>query len=245
MVKDISQFMKALSSNTVDPVTAEIGIVKNTVQPENQEAPNVPTSAGTSTSTVNKSNQNEKADIGIKGTAVFKGGNLVGWLDERETRGLLWIQGEVDTGIAVINCDKKESGTVTLGLGKSNSQFFPQISEDKINMAVKINVDAEIRNVTCPNLTMSSSQIESLNKNLENLVKQEAVSAIMKAKNQWQTDIFGFGDVLYRKDPKKWDEMSKQWRTSGLRRMGVELKVTANISRYGLQENPIKVNESR
>jgi spore germination protein KC len=241
MVKDISQFMKALSSNTVDPVTAEIGIANNIQQQQNKETPNNPSSTGKT----NESNENVESDMAIKGTAVFKGGNLAGWLDERETRGLLWVQGEVDTGIVVVSCDEKESGNVTLGLGKSNSQLIPHISKDKIDMTVKIHVNAEIRNVTCPNLQMSSSQIERLNKKLEKLVKQEALHAIVKAKNQWQTDIFGFGEVLYRKDPKKWDQLSKQWRTSGLREMGVQVKVTSNISRYGLQEDPIKANESR
>jgi spore germination protein KC len=71
------------------------------------------------------------------------------------------------------------------------------------------------------------------------------MSTISKAKDQWQTDIFGFGEVIYRKNPKKWDQMSKQWRTSGLKNMKVKVKVTGNIAGYGLQEDPIKANESR
>ncbi|MBO1512448.1 Ger(x)C family spore germination protein [Metabacillus bambusae] len=239
MGRDISQFMKALSSNTVDPFTTEIGIVNNTEQPVEQVSPN------SSTDKEKKSNQNEKSDIGIKGTAVFKGGNLAGWLDERETRGLLWVQGEVDTGIVVLSCDGEDNGVVSLGIGKSNSKLIPKISKDKVSMTVSLDVNAEIRSVSCLNLKMDTSQIERLNKRLENLVKQEVMSAISKAKDQWQTDIFGFGEVIYRNNPKKWDQMSKQWRTSGLKNMGVQVKVTGNISGYGLQEDPIKANESR
>jgi spore germination protein KC len=239
MERDISQFMKALSSNTVDPFTTEIGIVNNTELPVDQVSPNSPTD------TEKKSNQNEKSDIGIKGTAVFKGGNLVGWLDERETRGLLWTQGEVDTGIVVLSCDAADSGVVSLGIGKSNAKLIPKISNDKVSMTVSLDVNAEIRSVSCSNLKMDTSQIERLNKKLENLVKQEVMSTISKAKDQWQTDIFGFGEVIYRKNPKKWDQMSKQWRTSGLKNMKVKVKVTGNIAGYGLQEDPIKANESR
>lgn len=239
MERDISQFMKALSSNTVDPFTTEIGIVNNTEQPVDQVSPNSPTD------TEKKSNQNEKSDIGIKGTAVFKGGNLVGWLDERETRGLLWVQGEVDTGIVVLSCDEKDSGVVSLGIGKSNAKLIPKISNDKVSMTINLDVNAEIRSVSCSNLKMDTSQIERLNKKLENIVKQEVMSTISKAKDQWQTDIFGFGEVIYRKNPKKWDQMSKQWRTSGLKNMKVKVKVTGNIAGYGLQEDPIKANESR
>jgi spore germination protein KC len=239
MERDISQFMKALSSNTVDPFTTEIGIVNNTEQPVDQVSPN------STTDTEKKSKLNEKSDIGIKGTAVFKGGNLVGWLDERETRGLLWTQGEVDTGIVVLSCDEKDSGVVSLGIGKSNAKLIPKISNDKVSMTVSLDVNAEIRSVSCSNLKMDTSQIERLNKKLENLVKQEVMSTISKAKDQWQTDIFGFGEVIYRKNPKKWDQMSKQWRTSGLKNMKVQVKVTGNIAGYGLQEDPIKANESR
>jgi len=35
----------------------------------------------------------------LTGTAVFREGTLVGWLDESEPRGLLWLRGEVLRGI--------------------------------------------------------------------------------------------------------------------------------------------------
>lgn len=36
------------------------------------------------------------------GTAVFKKDKLVGWLDNAETRGLLWVLGKVQSGILVV-----------------------------------------------------------------------------------------------------------------------------------------------
>ena len=34
----------------------------------------------------------------VGGTAVFSGNKMAGWLDERESRGLLWVRGKVKVG---------------------------------------------------------------------------------------------------------------------------------------------------
>ncbi|HEX6923026.1 MAG TPA: Ger(x)C family spore germination C-terminal domain-containing protein, partial [Bacillales bacterium] len=66
-----------------------------------------------------------------------------------------------------------------------------------------------------------------------------------KVKNQWQADIFGFGEAIYKKAPEKWDQLAPQWRNGQFKKMNVHFKVTANILRHGLFKDPGKANESR
>jgi spore germination protein KC len=234
MAKDISQFMKSYSSNTSDPYTGvlttadHIGI--NT-KPEDQQ-----------TQTLSKG---KPKVISLDGTAVFKRGSLKGFLDEKQTRGLLWIKGDLKNEILVLNNGLNEKEKVSVIIRKSKSQYIPNISDNSSKMTVKTWVEADIGEVSSQNLHLDSGQIEHLNRQLEEMIKKEELSVLTTAQKEWQTDIFGFGEAIYRTQPMVWDLMAPSWRTGGFKEMKIDFKVKANISRYGLQKNPSNANESR
>jgi spore germination protein KC len=234
MIKDISQFTKAYSSNTSDPFTGvlatadQIGI---DMKGEDQK--------------LQTFSKGKPQVISLDGTAVFKRGTLKGFLDEKQTRGLLWIKGDLKDEILVLNNGLNEKDKVSIIIRKSKSQYIPNISDSRSKMTVKTWVEADIGEVTSQNLHLDSSQIERLNRQLEEMIKNEELSVLKTAQKEWQTDIFGFGEAIYRSQPKVWDLMAPSWRTGGFKEMKIDLKVKASISRYGLQKNPSNANESR
>jgi len=241
MVKDISQFMKDLSSNTTDPVTGVIMPAKEMgveVEGEKRE------SQDQKDSSLNPENEIPKV-LSLQETAVFKGGYLKGYLSDRETRGLLSIQGKLQNEIVVLNCGGKDNGTVSLSIRDTQSHLKPHISGENLKMAVKIQVKADIGEITCSNPQLDTDKIEKLNKQLENLIKQDSSSVLGKAQKKWETDIFGFGKTIYQKYPREWDQIAPKWRKGELKNMEVDVNVQANISRYGLHKEPTKANEVR
>ncbi|HJV18118.1 MAG TPA: Ger(x)C family spore germination protein [Bacillales bacterium] len=234
MVKDISQFMKLYSSNTTDPITGvlttadKIGV--NAKGDDHHAATEI---------------QNKPRVISLDGVAVFKKEGLKGYLNEKQTRGLLWLRGELKNEIMVMNPDTNEKDKVSIVIRNSKSQFIPQVSGNSVKMIVKTWVDADIGEVSSKSLQLDTNQIERLNWQLEELIKKEEASALELAQKEWQTDIFGFGQAIYRTEPRVWDLLAPNWRNGGLRDMTVDLKVKANICRYGLLKNPSNANESR
>jgi spore germination protein KC len=252
MVKDISQFMKALSSNTTDPITGVImpvnkmGIEAESESREAQDQKNKGTNREENSDKhmVESGKETIKA-LGLQGTAVFKGGALKGFLDDRETRGLLAIQGELQDEITVLNCGGNDNGTVSLTIRDTQSQFTPKLTDQNIKMDVNIQVEADIGEITCPTLQLDTNKIEALNKRLEDLIEQDSSIVLGKAQKQWETDIFGFGEAIYRRHPKEWDQLAPKWREGNLKNMKINLHVDANISRYGLHKEPSESNEAR
>ena len=53
--------------------------------------------------------------------------------------------------------------------------------------------------------------ITELEKIANKRVEELAKFAIDKAQKDFQSDIFGFGDVIYRKHPKEWKKLKKNW----------------------------------
>ncbi|WP_318505305.1 Ger(x)C family spore germination protein [Bacillus sp. T3] len=232
LIKDISQFMKEYSRNTSDPVTGVLtSAEKLKIQAEGEKQH------------LDTNQQKQLKVASLDGTAVFKEGKLKGFLNEEETRGLLWILGDLQNDVIVLDCGNKTDENVSIIARNTETQFIPDT--DKNTMTVKMNVEADIGEITCSNLKLDSTQLNKLNQQLEEQIVKEANTVLNKAQKQWQTDIFAFGEVIYRTDPKKWNEFAPKWRKGGLKNLKVNIKVHANISRYGLHKEPSKANESR
>ncbi|WP_164670172.1 Ger(x)C family spore germination protein [Virgibacillus doumboii] len=250
MVKDMSQFTEALMSNTTAPYTGvisvaekkqEIDIHGNKQDTINQQTKNK--EGDTSANSSGNDQGNVPKALNLNETAVFKKGQLRGFLDEEETRGFLWIKGEVQSGIVVLNCGKKGEGDVSLNVTNSVSKLIPQVSGKSPKMNVQIEVEADIGQLTCKDINLTSKFLNRLNEKFEEKVRREAIMALNKAKNQWQTDIFGFGRAINQKSPKKWNQMASQWKNGLLRETEIDLRVSAIISRYGLFKEPPGTNK--
>jgi spore germination protein KC len=233
LVTDISQFMKSFSSNTSDPVTGVLTTAENLgINAEKEKRKN-------------NVKQDKIQVASLNGTAVFKEGKLKGFLNQKETRGLLWILGQLKNEVVVLDCGDPVNGHVSVFIRNTQSQFIPNSSVKKGKMTVKIGVEAEIGELTCSNIKLDSNQLDLLNQQLEKQIEREATTVLNKAQKQWQTDIFAFGQTIYRNQPKEWDNLAPNWRKGGLKNLDVDIKVNANISRYGLHKEPSKANESR
>jgi spore germination protein KC len=236
MVNDLSQFLDALSSDTKDPMTAHISLAsEHGVEIAGQG------------SSLNKQKDNESGptSYSIRGSGVFKEGRLRGWLDDEETRGVLWVRGEVEKGVLILRCPGDEKGTISIRTGTNKSQLKPKIVGNHPEITVDVTLDAYIREIECPEFELNAEQIELLNNRLSEEVRQEIEHVLNKLQREWQVDPFGFGEAIYRDDPQAWKRLAPAWRKGGLKNLNVNVKVKANIVRSGLIDNPVKADEGR
>ncbi len=233
-ITDISQFTKVFNSRTSDAATAVIISTKKV--PEKEKG-------------VKQKPGNKEPKIplltGIDGTAVFKDSNLIGFFNQQETHGLFWIRGKMKNEVVPISCGKYNNGYVSVVIRENDSQYIPHINNKNQEITVKTTVEAEIGEITCSSLNLNSENIEYLNKQLEKHIKHEATAALNKAQKQWEADVFGFGQAIYREYPLEWNQFASNWKNGVLKDLKVNLKVKANLSRYGLRKDPVKENEAR
>ena len=135
--------------------------------------------------------------------------------------------------------------SISVKITNTKSQLRPDISGEKVKMRIDTQIAADIGEVTCPKLKMTSDNLDRFNQQLEDLVKKDVTIVLNKVQKNWQADIFGFGEAIYRKYPRKWEPLAKNWKKDGLKQMEVDLNIQANISRYGLLQDPSSANESR
>ena len=77
----------------------------------------------------------------LEKTAVFKEDKLVGYLDQRETRGLLWVLGEVRGGIIVLRLPGAE-GKISIEISEAAAKISAAGKEQPVKLEVEIEIEA-------------------------------------------------------------------------------------------------------
>lgn len=147
-----------------------------------------------------------KTEEGLKiaGMAVFKNDRLLGWLGEKETRGFLWVKGEVNSTVIVVPCPEFRDVPVSFEVLKARSKIRPVASNGKVSIAIEIEVKGNIVEIGDKCELKNPEQIEKVLKRLSEEVEKEASMAITRAQQEYESDIFGFGKYIKRNYPEIW-----------------------------------------
>ncbi|MCM1567671.1 MAG: Ger(x)C family spore germination protein [Dehalobacter sp.] len=151
---------------------------------------------------------NEKT-VEVFGTAVFKHDKLVGELNERETRGLLWVINEVKSGMINV-AGPSGDGEVSLEITLAKSKMTPVIQDDTILIKLDIKAEGIVNSQSGSENLASPIIVASLEKELSAEIRKEIIAALKTAKDL-NSDIFGFGDSIYWKYPSEWHELESKW----------------------------------
>ncbi|AKL94683.1 spore germination protein KC [Clostridium aceticum] len=148
--------------------------------------------------------------------AVFKKGEFVGWLNEKESFGFSWITGK-DTRAYKVS---EESNTTDLQdilyyhIDRSNSKVSAEIDNGKpvINIAVKVNAELRKYYSSKGSNILLPEDINIMEMKLSESIHSDIEAALKKSQKELQSDIFGFGFAFYRKHTRLWQtELEDQW----------------------------------
>ncbi|MFZ5647643.1 MAG: Ger(x)C family spore germination protein [Bacillota bacterium] len=168
------------------------------------------------------------------GTAVFKKDRLAGWLDNTETRGLLWILGKVRSGIIVIPAPEgSREQEISLEIIRAESKLKPKIEDGKIYMTIEIKEEGNLGEQMAPGDPAKPEKFKLLEEKQAKVIEREVRAALEKAQQEWGVDVFGFGEAVHQAYPKEWEILKKRW-DEEFPMVEVEIKVEAKLSRLGL-----------
>lgn len=183
---------------------------------------------------VNNKNKSKEGQA-IRGTAVFKKDKLVGWMDEVETRGILWLRNEMETGVITINIpEEKGGGNVSFDIIRTDTQNVPKLKHGEIKVTVDVTAEVSVME-NDSNIKLDDPKvIEDLQKNIENEIKDRIHLVVEKAQQEYQSDIFGFGQAVYKKYPKEWNTNYKKNWDQEFSQLEVAINPKVFVRRIGL-----------
>lgn len=182
-----------------------------------------------------------REDALVSGTALFRDDRLVGWLDDGETRGLLWLRGEIRTGVVTLKIPS--GGQVSLRLIRAKTRIKPAFTNGKVRFKVQVEVEDDISESSAP-LDMGKVEIvNAIQELLRERVKERVEQTLHRLQKEFGVDAVGFGDAVYRAAPRLWEGGLKDRWAEEFRQVPIEVIVTARVARSGEVAAPLTVEE--
>lgn len=187
--------------------------------------------------TANMESSNPPAEIVYTGLGVLEKDKLVGWISEKEAKGYNYITNNIVNTIENIKCPGGGDISMVITHSKTNQRAkFIQDGQPKIELDIR--TKANIGEADCSIALENQSEIKALEKALEEKVTDIINNTIEKVQEDHKTDIFGFGETIYRSHPKKWKELRKDWKEQ-FANLKVNVKVKVNIKQTGTTGNSL------
>lgn len=179
----------------------------------------------------------DKKVLCLNGIAVFKKDKMIGHIDDKTTRGVMWLRNEIKR--ATITVEPQEGkGFVSLDLLRSRTNLKPNIENGKWLMTVEpMTEDDIVQNGTNLNM-MDAAVVKMLEQEVERDLEDRIRLALDDVQNEMKADIIGFADAFHRKYPDKWESVKDRWDKIFPE---IEVKVVPNvhIRRSGMFGEPV------
>lgn len=189
----LDELISALTSDGINPILTGISIHGNGPKGESVE---------------NVQRIQPFARLKYKNIAVFKKDKLIGWLNENESKGYNYIMNNVRSTVGHIPCEKK--GELVVEIIRSKTKIKGRVVNGKPKIDILVSSEANIGEVSCHVDLTKPDAITQLEKNTDKVNVDTVKNAINKAK-ELGVDVFGFGDVIHRTDPKAWKSLKNNW----------------------------------
>lgn len=174
------------------------------------------------------------AILSYDGMGAFRANKLVGWLNVDESKGLNYVKGNVKNTVIVSDMD---DGQVGIELTDANSEIIPHYTHGDPTIEVKITGVANIADVNTKLDLMTEHIFSELEDKTNNNIKEKITQAIDKAQNEFESDIFGFGDQIHKTDPKNWEKIKNKW-SEIFPKIPINVTVDIQLKRAGTIKDP-------
>ncbi|MNI24736.1 Spore germination protein B3 precursor [compost metagenome] len=191
-----------------------------------------------------RNNNLEKIDspsnLQYTGIAVFKKDRLLGWLNEEESKGYSYIKDKVKRTIGVLTCP--EEGKISNEVIHSKTEVKGKVNNGHPKIDIHIRIEQNVQDVECNVDLTKTETIAELDKRANQKIEKFVEQTIESVQNKYKVDIFGFGEVIRRADPKAWENLKKDWDQHFTDDLQVRVIADIKTRRFGTVSNSFLQN---
>lgn len=177
------------------------------------------------------------AVLKLANMAAFNGDKMVGWLNEAESKGYNYTQNNVNDTIATIPCPEK--GSLAIEVLNADTKVRTEISNGQPRGHVDVHAEGRIGDVECEIDLSKEQTMITLEKLLKQEIRENIAGSVRRAQKDFRSDIFGFGEALFRSDPQAWASLERKWRDT-FSDMPVDITVDVDVRSQGSMTKSLK-----
>jgi spore germination protein KC len=149
----------------------------------------------------------------LSGTTVFKGQRLAGFLTSDESKYLLFTVDDIEGGLLTFPADGEGEDDTTLEIYKNKTKRSFSYKDGKLAIKLEPETDVFLAECKVDLDALDKQQISMLEKNGAKALAERMAQLIRKVQTEYGADIFGFGNLINKKDPALWKKLSPDWDT--------------------------------
>ncbi|MRN55499.1 Ger(x)C family spore germination protein [Paenibacillus monticola] len=168
------------------------------------------------------------------GAGVIKGktGKLIGFLDESELEGMVWVTGKGKGGV-LKTYDPDRDKLLTYEIKSMSSKIKAKVEGDDISFVVNIKSSGRYAEVLASGgKKLDKAWVEKDEKTLQKQVEKLAQSTVDKMQHELHVDVAGFGKSLHIQFPSVWRKVKEDWDET-FSEIPVTYEVNIDIEEYG------------
>ena len=166
--------------------------------------------------------------------AIYKGDKLKGFSTEEESWAINVLKGDSKE----INYNVKYQNE-NISIETSSLKSTIKIIDEK-NIEITISGVGDIYNINNKIDIQDYKEINKIEKAWSSSLKKDLTKVIKKVQSKWQADIFGFGNLIYKNNPKTWKKLEKNWNSKYFPNLNIKVKTNLKIDATGSLINTIK-----
>lgn len=201
----IRDFAKAYLSDGIEPIIPRISIKKT---------------------------EEKEIIIDYPGISIFKEDKLIGDLNEEETSGVVLIYGTKNIShITIPKPEISKQKEFTIQSIKSTPEIIPVMQQNIPGITINLETEYILAENSISRIA-DTIEVERINRQVEEYITKSAETVILKTQKELSSDIFGFGEKIYRKYPKYWMDNKEHWNEI-FPNININIEVKANLKNTG------------
>ena len=146
----------------------------------------------------------------LNGIAIFKDKRLAGFLTPDESNAYLYATDGIKGGLLVFPFHgKKDDTTIEISSSKTKTSF--RVEDGKIKFKIKIETQGFLDEHAGKEQTFGKKDIARMEATAAADIEHNVSNLIKKIQSEYDSDIFGFGNMIHKRDYKLWKQLEDNW----------------------------------
>ena len=221
IIEDYSDFVSNILKEGINPVLNGVEIEGKTDEAKEQES---------------LESSTPSANIKISTLGIFKDDKLVGWANEKETIGINIINNESGSVLLNSRCDNEYMASTLTNIGTESKINF---DGDTPKIKLEVQATGALVEINCKRNLEEVAVINELKNNFEEELKKWLHNSLNLAQKKYKSDVFGFGNMIYKQNFKNWKKIKDSWDNEIFPNIEFEIDVNIDLSSKGSFEQTI------
>ncbi|MEG6523149.1 Ger(x)C family spore germination protein [Desulfotomaculum sp. 1211_IL3151] len=172
----------------------------------------------------------EKTKFEMAGAAVFREDKMVGRLSPQETRGYLFVSGQIKNAVFPLQVHGKKIAVELIG---SKAKIIPHIEDGNVAFRIEVKPQFNFGENDQP-LNLENQAFDKAAENAFNGAVEQEIRKSIEQAQQLKADYFNLAREVQLADNKLWQQIRNQWAEEIFPDLSIEVMVQSQLLRTGL-----------